>query len=85
MVAALGGIDVLSFTGGIGENSPAVRAAACKGLEFLDLRVDPKLNETGNFDRDIADPDSRVRIYVFHTHEEWIIARACFSFSEGKT
>lgn len=79
MVATLGGIDVLSFTGGIGENSSAVRAAACQGLEFLQLKIDPRLNQEAQSDQEIAKTESRVRIFVIHTQEEWIIARACFS------
>ena len=46
MAAVLGGMDVLVFTAGVGENSPEVRAAACRGLEFLGLRLDSKKRTT---------------------------------------
>jgi acetate kinase len=75
MVASLGGADVLTFTGGVGENAAPVRAAACDALECFGLRLDEGLNaavEAG--DRDIATADSRARILVVHAREEWAIA-----------
>src|SRR5206468_10259034 len=61
MVAVLGGVDGLIFTGGVGENSVEVREAACKQLAFLGLKLDDAANRHGIFDRDIADPDCRRR------------------------
>jgi acetate kinase len=77
MLASLGGVDALIFTAGIGENSAAIRAAACEGFEFLGLTLDRELNYSHPIDLDIARPDSRVRVLVIHTQEDWEIAREC--------
>jgi acetate kinase len=74
--AALGGLDALAFTGGIGENSGTVRSAVCEGLEFLRIRLDPARNgddHTG--EREISAPIAPVRVLVIPANEEWIIAR----------
>ena len=79
MAAALGGMDVLVFTAGVGENSPEVRAAACKGLEFLGVALDPKKNEAPLLDADIAAAESRVRALVIRAEEDWAIAGECWN------
>ncbi len=75
MLASLGGLDVLVFTAGVGENSVDVRQRACEGFEFLRLTLDVEKNANSPMDVDIATPDSAVRIYVIHTEEDWAIAR----------
>ncbi len=75
MAASAGGVDALVFTGGIGENSPEVRAAAAERLSWLGVRIDPAANRDPFGDRDIAAADSRVRVLVVKTDEEWEIAR----------
>jgi acetate kinase len=77
MVAALGGIDALVFTAGIGENSPEVRAAACANFAFLGVAVDPAKNAAPQADSDIATPDSKVRVFVIRAQEDWAIAKDC--------
>ncbi|HKW17255.1 MAG TPA: acetate kinase [Terriglobales bacterium] len=77
MAASLGGLDALVFTAGIGENSAAVRYAACAGLKFLDIDIDQKKNSSAQADVDIASTDSRVRILVIRAQEDWAIAREC--------
>jgi acetate kinase len=73
--AALGGIDTLVFTAGIGENSPEVRAAICNGLEFLGIRLDTaKNNETFAVEELISSPDSTVKVLVIPANEERMIA-----------
>jgi len=72
--AALGGIDALIFSGGIGENAPRVRARICEGLEFLGLRLNNSLN-TKNV-AVISTSLSRVKVRVIHTNEELMIARS---------
>jgi acetate kinase len=52
--AAMGGLDAVAFTGGIGENSPRLRAACCQGLEFLGIRMDAARNESGAGDRVVS-------------------------------
>lgn len=75
MIATLGGIDVLVFTAGIGENSPEVRAAACANFGYLGLELDSGLNESENGDRDIASAASSVRILVIRAQEDWAMAK----------
>ncbi|WP_035356484.1 acetate/propionate family kinase [Edaphobacter aggregans] len=78
MAAALGGLDVLVFTAGVGENSAEVRAATCEKLEFLGLTLDPALNEGPILDCDIATKGSRARIFVIRAEEDWAIATECW-------
>jgi acetate kinase len=84
MVASLEGIDVLTFTGGIGENDAIVRRRVCAGLAYLGIQIDEQLNETSPQDRDIAAPDSRVRVLIVHTQEDWEIARDCYTIMHKK-
>lgn len=79
MLATLGGLDALVFTGGVGENSSDVRAATCQPFAFLGLKLDAQKNaQSGDGDRDVASPDSSVRVLVVHTQEDWAIARDCW-------
>lgn len=79
MAAALGGIDALVFTAGIGENSPDVRAAACSRLGFLGVTINPARNGSSEReDRNIAAADSRVPVFVIQAEEDWSIARKCW-------
>ncbi|MFV0401560.1 MAG: acetate/propionate family kinase [Oscillospiraceae bacterium] len=74
--AAMGGLDYVVFTGGIGENSTEVRKVACDGLEFMGIKVDVELNaKTRGVERDISLPDATVRVMVIPTDEEMLIAR----------
>jgi acetate kinase len=75
LAATLGGVDALTFTDRVGEHSAALRAAACEGLEFMGLRLDPARNASVQPDADVARPDSPARILVIHTEEEWVVAR----------
>jgi acetate kinase len=78
MAAVLGGIDVLVFTAGLGENSPDVRAATCRNLEFLGLRLDAEANARLSPDEDLAALNSQARILVIRAQEEWAIAGECW-------
>jgi acetate kinase len=84
MIAVLGGIDALVFTAGIGENSAAVRAAACANLEFLGVKLDPVKNGGPPADREISQSDSAVRIFIVCAQEEWAIARDCWRMAREK-
>jgi acetate kinase len=75
MAAAMGGIDAVIFTGGVGENAPAVRAAAAGGLGFLGLAIDPALNALPGGDADISAGNASVRTLVIHSHEDVEVAR----------
>ena len=73
--AALGGLDVLVFTAGIGENGATTRAAVCEGLEFLGVKLDPEKNKLRGDERIISAPDSKVTVWVIPTNEELMIAQ----------
>ena len=75
--AALGGLDLLVFTAGVGENRAALRSDVCSGLEFLGIKLDEQINsETfGGKSQVISAPDSRVKVVVVATDEEYMIAR----------
>jgi acetate kinase len=83
MLVSLGGLDVLVFTGGIGENSPAIRAQTCKAFEFLGLSLDLPQNDACSTDGEIARPDSKVRVLAIHTQEDWAIAQDCYRLASG--
>jgi acetate kinase len=74
MTAALGGLDALAFTAGIGENSTLVRARVCKRLEFLGIELDPASNERA--EPDCAISRGRVAVHVIRAREELVAARA---------
>jgi acetate kinase len=76
--AAMGGIDAIAFTGGIGENSPRLRAACCAGLEFLGARLDAEQNENGRGDRLVSPAESTVAVLALATNEELIVARRAY-------
>lgn len=78
MLMSLGGIDTLVFTGGIGEHSASVRAETCEALAFLGLKLDPILNQKSPVDQDITAVDSKVRVLVIKTQEDWAIAQSCY-------
>lgn len=78
MLASLGGVDALIFTAGVGENSAAIRAAACQGFAFLGLNIDAEKNAQSTVEQDIATDDSTVRVLVIHTEEDWAIAQQCW-------
>lgn len=75
-IAQLGGVDVIVFTAGVGENSPLVRAGALSTLGFLGVKIDPERNEERRRDvRVISADDSAVTVLVVPTNEELEIAR----------
>ena len=68
--AALGGLDCLVFTAGVGENGATNRAAICEGLEFLGVKIDPERNNTRGQEALISTDDSKVKVWVIPTNEE---------------
>jgi acetate kinase len=83
MIAVLGGVDALVFTAGVGENSPEVRGAACEKFAFLNLKLDPRKNDTVSPDADISASDSAVHVLVIHAQEDWMIARECWNLVQA--
>lgn len=77
--AAMGGLDVLAFTGGIGENSASMRRRICDRLEFLGLRLDEEANTALRLEAfeaaEIQHPRSRVKVIVTQAREQWMIAQ----------
>ena len=73
--AALGGVDIIVFTGGVGENQFATREAVCRPLEFMGVKINEKLNEgLRGKEVDLSAPDSKVKVVVIPTDEELMIA-----------
>ena len=72
--AAMGGVDVILFTGGVGENQETARAGACKTLEFLGVKLDPERNKVRGKEAIISTDDSKVKVVVIPTDEELMIA-----------
>ena len=73
--AALGGLDCLVFTAGVGENSASMRARICEGLEYLGVKIDPEKNTIRGKEAIISTDDSKVTVWVIPTNEELMIAQ----------
>ena len=80
--AAMGGVDVVVFTAGIGENAWKVRRGACEGLEFLGIRIDPEKNKVCRKEAIISNDNSKVKVMVIPTNEEWMIAKDTMEITE---
>lgn len=78
MIAALEGLDILTFTAGVGEHAPLIRARVCQSLGFLGLALDAAKNANATGDQEISAPNSTARLLVVHTEEDWQIARECW-------
>ncbi|MDD5091626.1 MAG: acetate kinase [Candidatus Wallbacteria bacterium] len=72
--AAMGGLDAVVFTAGVGENSPVIREMVCDNMEFLGISIDAKVNDCRGYAR-ISTPESRVAVFSIPTNEELVIAR----------
>jgi acetate kinase len=75
MVSSLGGLDALVFTGGVGENAPEVRAAACEPFAFMGVAVSPSANGALGGEGEIGAPGAPVRVFVIPAREDLEIAR----------
>ena len=73
--AAMGGVDAIVFTAGIGENGIELREAVMQGFEYMGAKLDPEKNKVKGEERDISAADSKVKILVIPTNEEIVIAR----------
>ena len=74
-VAALGGVDAICFTAGVGENSPSLRQAVCENLSFLGIEIDADRNRIRGEELKISTENSKIEVYVIPTNEELMIAR----------
>lgn len=75
MLMALGGVDAIVFTGGIGENGVGIRRAVCEGLEDLGIGLSATSNASGPTERRIDDSHGKIQIWIVPTNEELIVAR----------
>jgi len=76
-LARMNGADAIVFTGGIGENSPEIRARVCADLDFLGVALDSEKNTAakGGFEGEIGAASARLKVFVIPTNEELLIAR----------
>jgi acetate kinase len=82
--AAMGGVDAIVFTAGVGENQVSMRAESCAGLEFLGIKIDPAKNNVRGKEAEISTDDSRVKVWVVPTDEEIVIARDTMELVQNK-
>lgn len=73
--AAMGGVDCIVFTAGLGENSYECREESCKGLDFFGVKIDAEKNKCRGVAKEISSEDSKVKVFVIPTNEELMIAR----------
>jgi acetate kinase len=73
--AALNGVDVITFTAGVGENGPETRQAICDYLGFMGVKLDPARNNVRGKETLISADDSKVQVWVVPTNEELMIAK----------
>ena len=81
--AALNGLDVLTFTAGVGENGPDTRAAVCSYLGYLGVKLDEEKNKVRGKEMLISTPDSKVQVWVVPTNEELMIAQDTAELVKG--
>lgn len=72
--AALNGVDIIVFTGGVGENQIVTREQVCKQIEFLGVDLDNEANQIRGEEKEITKPGSKVRVVIIPTDEEYMIA-----------
>ena len=71
----MNGVDVITFTAGVGENGPDTRQAICNYLGFMGVKIDPEANQCRGKERLISTPASAVQVWVVPTNEELMIAQ----------
>ena len=83
--AEMGGVDIIVFTGGVGENQTGVRENVCKPLGFMGVKINTEVNDAcRSTETVISDADSKVKVVVVPTDEELMIARDTEAIIEGK-
>ncbi len=82
--AAMGGVDAIVFTAGVGENSSAMRAKICEGLEYMGVKIDPEKNKLRGQAVDISAPGATVKTLIIPTNEELMIAMDTANIVSGK-
>ena len=74
-MVAMNGVDVITFTAGVGEKGPLSRKAICEKLEFFGVKIDEEKNKTRGEEAEISSKDSKIKVYTIPTNEELMIAR----------
>ncbi len=82
--AAMGGVDAIIFTAGVGENSASQRLAIASGLEFMGVKMDAEANNVRGKEAVISAPDSKVKVLLIPTNEELMIATDTAAIVSGK-
>ena len=82
--AALGGVDIIVFTGGVGENQASCRSGACEGLEYMGVKLDLEKNKIRGEEAVISAEDSKVKVVVIPTDEELMIASDTMAILNNK-
>ncbi len=83
--AAMGGVDIIVFTGGVGEHQTGLRYDVCAPLEFMGVKIDKDINDNNHGDEEvISTADSKVKVVVIPTDEEYMIARDTEAIVEGR-
>lgn len=85
LISTLGGLDMLVFTAGVGENSPVIRSRVCLNLKYMGISLDEQKNSIGGVEVEISTPGSAVRVLVIPTDEERMIAEETNSVIERKS
>lgn len=85
MVASMGGLDGIVFTGGVGEHAPSVRASACEGLGWLGIRVDAGTNDAARSDAVVSEPGSPVAVVVVTAREDLMLAAGATQVMAGRS
>jgi len=81
-IAEMGGLDVIAFTAGVGENSAEVREDILSGFEFMGLKIDPENNQAHGKEIKITTDDSKIAAYTIPTNEELMIAQDTYGFAK---
>jgi acetate kinase len=83
--AVLNGVDIIVFTGGVGENQMGLRESVCEHLTYLGVKIDSEVNaKTRGEEKVISQPDSAVKVVVIPTDEELLIARDTEAIVNGR-
>ena len=82
--AAMGGVDAIIFTAGVGENDGGIRTAICQGLEFMGVKMDPATAGIRGEEAVLSAPDSSVKVLLIPTNEELMIAMDTAAIASGK-
>ena len=81
--AAMGGVDAIIFTAGVGENDKGIRALVCEGLEYMGVKLDAEANQGRGKELVISAPDSKVKVLLIPTNEELMIAQDTAAIVNG--